>query len=381
MGRNRFFTFVACLLVSMGAYAQLGGDLPPEFQEMMGGRGGTQNGDDLLDLEAMMKDVSNISDSSILKQPLIRFDPKLNENIDMRSFDYTGLWELVYKEYVTHDMKIAMYSESYEQKKCLFRSLVIEKDFLFGNTVCLSNFSLIVDPKKSTLSIEKVIDDPDISPRLRHIYSAFKERFDVKKVNIFEFSGEAYETENSYLFFVLNDETMVTFFDGYVFYLKKQQKVDPSLEVEQAAKMVPWDRDVSGNKVIVGKSTASVYDFLDSADMYSDDPRAQIHFVYYPPKLGQNYLRVENLYRNRKTGQMESRLLYANRETVNNIKHFRIKPVALLSNLLRFTVENSMSKKYSWGVKYKLQERSEKSASIKKKAALKKDQKDQHEKK
>lgn len=54
------------------------------------------------------------------------------------------------------------------------------------------------------------------------------------------------------------------------------------------------------------------------------------------------------------TGQMETKLLYSNKETLNNIKHIYINPNYLLSPFLRITLDNTMSKKYSWGIKYKL---------------------------
>lgn len=346
---------IACLFFLHPLQAQMS----QEVQDMLNnldGRG-TPKQDDVLDLEAMMRDLQNATDTARKKDTFIRYNPVINEEINLKKFNLTGKWKIVYKEYTTQSMHITPYTDPTEQKKCLFGEMIFGKNFLYGNTTCLANFLLFREVHKKNFSIDKAIRSDNVSPKLRYIYAAIQDRFNLEHLNQVQFEGEAFETSDTYTYYILNDSTMFTLFDGYVFFLQKIEQVDPDISIETAAKTLGWEKDLRGFKMVVGKNTGSAYVFLDSSDTQSNDPNAQIHFIYYPPKLGMNYFAIHNLYINNKTGQMDSKLFYSNQETINNIKHIYIRPKHLLSNMIRLTINNSMNKKYSWGVKYKLQER------------------------
>lgn len=362
--KTRFCKCLFLLLLGSVSWVQAQ-ELPPDFEALMNGGSAQQEGDDFLSLESMMRDVSTVTDTAGIHDTLIRFIPEINPNISIKSFNWRGVWELVYKEYLTRDMHIEPYNNPTEQKKCLFGKLVFGENFFYGNTTCLANFSLFDNPKKLALSVDKVVNDDNIPPKRRYIYQALKERYDIDKLNVLEIKGQSYESEDTYEYFVLNDSVMVTLFDNYVFFLKRLERVEKSINVEKASSMIEWEMDNKGYKMIVGKNTGTVYDFLDSAEISSKDPAARLHIIYYPPKLGQNFLQIHNLYINNETGQMDQKLLYANKEPLNNIKHIYIPPRFLLSSLIKITLDNSMNKKYSWGIKYKLMER--KNVKIKKK--------------
>lgn len=342
---------VCCYFVSANA------QISEEMEKMLNGQGGKRD-DDFLSLEKMMQDAGNTADSSILRDTLIRYNPVIEQQINWNSFNIEGRWRLVYKEFATQDMNIRPYTDPLEQRKCLNGELLFAKDFLYGTTTCLNNFLTYPEGiQKKTISVEKAVSDDNLSPRYRYLYSALEERFELKNLNLVQFSGQAYATGDTYTFLVLNDSNMVTFFDGYLFFLKKVAQINPSMTIEDAGREMEWPLDNNGYKMIVGKNTGVVYDFLDENETHSEDRNAKLHFIYFPPKLGQNYLSIHNLFINEKTGQMESKLLYSNKETLNNIKHIYINPNYLLSPLLRISLDNSMSKKYSWGIKYKLVER------------------------
>lgn len=332
------------------------GQMSKELEDMLNSM--DQNGhrdDDFLSLEKMMLNDNNNAEPFVLKDTLIRYNPIIEDKINWNKFNVEGRWRLVYKEFASQDMHIRPYTDPLEQRKCLNGELLFTNNFLYGTTTCLNNFLTFPEGVQTkTIAIDKAVNDDNLSPRYRYLYSALEERFELKNLNLLQFQGQAYATGDTYVYVVLNDSNMITFFDGYLFFLKKVGPVDHNMTIEDAGKIMEWPKDNRGYKMIIGKNTGVVYDFLDANEIHSDDSRARLHFIYFPPKLGQNYLSIHNLFINEKTGQMETKLLYSNKETLNNIKHIYINPNYLLSPFLRITLDNTMSKKYSWGIKYKL---------------------------
>lgn len=167
----------------------------------------------------MLNDNNNNAEPFVLKDTLIRYNPIIEDKINWNKFNVEGRWRLVYKEFASQDMHISPYTDPLEQRKCLNGELLFTNNFLYGTTTCLNNFLTFPEGiQTKTIAIDKAVNDDNLSPRYRYLYSALEERFELKNLNLLQFQGQAYATGDTYVYVVLNDSNMITFLTDIYFF-------------------------------------------------------------------------------------------------------------------------------------------------------------------
>ncbi len=340
---------------------------------------------DVGNLEKAMSEIGGDENSNNQKKDSVfKYDVVLTPNLSLDNFDMKGVWKIAFKE-TFDDHRITPFHKNYDLKPCLNDTVLIAQEYLYATTTCLNNllFFNTADIKKNYFSLSHAFHSNDIKDATAKksnkpgfvidtsgtIYQSFLaslyERFGVDDIPTLTIPASKLKGETELKFYVLSNNLMMYFFNSAIYYLERfpegLKQINYSLPVEQNYTSINWKQDPNNYTLITGK-------YINDFNLFIEEDRflalknvenkivrkPKLHITFYPPVIGDNNLSISNTVLNAKTNTLSSVELYNSEGPINSVKQIYIPLENVHSPLFTVNFMSNESKKYSWGMKYKI---------------------------
>ncbi len=332
-----------------------------------------------------MSEISgDVNDRDKKKDSVFKYDVVLTPNLNLDNFDIKGIWKIAFKE-TFDDHRIAPFHKNYDLKPCLNDTILIAQEYLYATTTCLNNllFFNMADIKKNYFSLTHAFNNDNIKDATRKksnkigliidtsgtIYESFLaslyERFGVDDIPTLTIQTSKIKGETELKFYVLSNNLIMCFFNSVIYYLERLpeslKQINYSLPIEKNYTSINWKKDHNDYTLITGKYINDFNIFIEEDPFLAlkNEERKKvrkptIHISFYPPIIGDNNLSISNIVVNPKTNILSSVELYNSGGPINSVKQIYIPLEKVQSPLFTINFVSNESKKYSWGMKYKI---------------------------